>query len=68
MNYLPYAQHLVVNYDETRVCASDTDDVAWVFGDQFASHKSPDTVEFCLKRMVMLWLFSVNCSSGSKSI
>ena len=29
MNYFPYKKHMVVNYDETRVCATDTDAVVY---------------------------------------
>ena len=34
----------------------------WLFGDQLAAHKSPDTVEKALKNNVMCWLLPANTS------
>ena len=34
----------------------------WLFGDQLAAHKSPDTVEKCLNSHVMCWLLPTNTS------
>ena len=34
----------------------------WLFGDQLAAHKSPDTVEKCLNSHVMCWLLPANTS------
>ena len=37
-------------------------DYCWLFGDQLAAHKCPQTVEKCLEQRVMSWLLPANTS------
>ena len=37
-------------------------DYCWLFGDQLAAHKCPQTVEKCLEQRVMSWLLLANTS------